>query len=221
MTIQLHLMDRGQPLNPTLRDRVLDPIQAAVRTIATYVPAFDADLVIIPTDIYTHPRWYRSGKAYGPGYAQIEFNPAHPRFDTEWDREAGALVLHELHHCLRWPHVARWTVGEVIVLEGLAMLAEGVDGFLPMDQGDPPPDPILTELCYRAFAVRWDEESAATSWFRNTSVGGTVFDAPVNYHIGKAMMAKALTALDLDPFSAANRPAETLLQAWAATAPQR
>lgn len=213
MGVNLHIMDKGRPLGDRCRIRVLTPINAAIATLMRYAPALDADLVIIPTDIYSHPRWYRSGKAYGPGYAQIEFNPDHPRFETEWDTEASALVIHELHHCLRWPFVSNWTIGEVIVLEGLAMLAEGWDGHQAMDYGNPLPTPVLDKVCMRALEEREREETEDTRWFRDTCVGDIFLDAPVNYQIGKRLMQLATTKLNVDPFQAASLPTETLLRA--------
>ncbi|MEL6800188.1 MAG: DUF2268 domain-containing putative Zn-dependent protease [Pseudomonadota bacterium] len=198
----------------------MGPVETAINTFRTYAPTLIADLAIVPTDIYIDPRWYRSGKAYGPGYAQIEFNPDHPRFETDWDTECGALVLHELHHCLRWKHVGpRWTVGEVVVLEGLAMLAESTSGFRPMDYGDAPPASVLSNLCKKAYLARSESESAEPAWFRSTEILGVDLDAPVNYHLSKKMMREATRALGLNPFQAAGVSCETLLHAWKSAQP--
>lgn len=208
-------MDQGRPLADSVKERVLRPVEEAIRSLRSNAPELKADFAIIPTDIYVDPRWYRSGKAYGPGYAQLEFNPDHPRFESDWETECGALVLHELHHCLRWKHIGpKWTLGEVVVLEGLAMLAESTDGFQPMDYGAPPSDSVLSELCERAYSARSVGESAETAWFRSTEIHGVELDAPVNYHLSKKMMQEATRALGLNPFQAAGLSSETLLRAW-------
>ena len=168
----------------------------------------------MPTDIYDDPRWYRSGKAFGPGFAQIEVNTDHPRYSSEWSGEGEALVLHELHHCLRWPYVrGPWTIGEVTVLEGLAMLSEGKGSSQPLDYGTPPRPDVLRALCERAWRERASPESDETAWFRDRRCEAGELDAPVNYHVGRTMMQRALDRLGVDPFGAAGMPMEKLLAA--------
>lgn len=217
MPVYWKVMDRGRRLSDASLKRVETCVKAAVHILEQKCPDLDADLALIPTDILEHPKWYRSGKAFGPGYAQVEFNPDHPRFDTDWEDEGAALVIHELHHCLRWKDAStKWTIGEVIVLEGLAMLAERASEKRALDYGEPPSSKILEELCEKAFLHRTSPEGEDTSWFRAMHVDSEVLDAPVNYYIGKTMMEVALDALGLDPFQAIKVPSSTLLSTWKA-----
>lgn len=218
MPVHVAVMDRGRGLPEWVRNHVLDQVMLGVAVIERHAPHLDVDLAIVPTDIHDHPRWYRSGKAFGTGYAQIEFNPDHPLFESEWPREGAALVVHELHHCLRWPHSgSRWTLGDIVVLEGLAMLAEATDGLEPLDYGPPPSAEALTDLCARVWDERGRAETETTAWFRETDVDGEDLDAPVNYYVGHHMMTRAVGVLEVDAFAAALLPTATLLDAWNAT----
>ncbi|MEL7152119.1 MAG: DUF2268 domain-containing putative Zn-dependent protease [Pseudomonadota bacterium] len=218
MPIHWQIMDRGRRLTDGVRNQIETCVVDAVEIVEQKCPDLDADLSIIATDIYTDPRWYRSGKAFGPGYAQIELNPDHPRFKPDWEDEAAPLVIHELHHCLRWAEkAAEWTIGEVIVLEGLAMLAEETSGKHALFYGKPPRSQVLDRLCKKAFVHSGSAEGEDTSWFRAMEIEGEKLEAPVNYHIGKAMMEVSLDAMGLDAFQAAKVPTATLLNAWKAS----
>ena len=215
MPVHVAIMDRGRPLSEPVRRQVLDQVKLGVAVVERHAPDLDVDLSVVPTGIYDHPRWYRSGKAFGPGYAQIEFTPDHTLFDSEWPREGAALVIHELHHCLRWPRSGSdWTLGDIVVLEGLAMLAEEADGTPPLDYGTPPSTEALSNLCARVWEERDRAECESTAWFRATKVDEEELDASVSYHVGRHMMKRAVRALEVDAFAAASLPTATLLDAW-------
>ncbi|MEM7641248.1 MAG: DUF2268 domain-containing putative Zn-dependent protease [Pseudomonadota bacterium] len=212
MAIHLHVMDRGRRLDPKARETLLDPIRTAVQEIMAHAPDLDADLSVVPTDILDRRFRCCRGIAYGPGSALIEVNPDHSQYVEDWPRGGTALALHELHHCLRWPYIGRegWTLGEVAVLEGLAILAEEAVGQPITSARDPR---TLPALCDRLWAERHKVESDETAWFRASEADGQPTDMPVNYLIGRAMMRKALAELALDPFDAARLPVEDLLAA--------
>ncbi|MEM8850339.1 MAG: DUF2268 domain-containing putative Zn-dependent protease [Pseudomonadota bacterium] len=212
MAIHLHVMDRGRRLDPGTRASLLGPIQLAIREIKDRAPDLEVDLSVVPTDILDERFSCFRGVAYGPGAALIEVNPDHPKYADVWPEGGTALTVHELHHCLRWPHIGPegWTLGEVAVLEGLAILAEEVVGP-PITSA---PDPrSLPMLCDRLWAERHKVESEETAWFRADEADGTATELAVNYLIGRAMMRKALAELSLDPFEAAYLPVEDLLAA--------
>ncbi|MEP3636041.1 MAG: DUF2268 domain-containing putative Zn-dependent protease [Paracoccaceae bacterium] len=214
MTVHLHLMDRGQKLSDSNREKLIRPVRSALSVLQKFAPELDADLVVVPTDIYCDPHWYRSGKAFGPGFAQVEVNTDHPRFARAWEEEGEAIVLHELHHCLRWAHISGpWTIGEIVVLEGLAIMAEGFGSSSRTNYGAPPSDAQLDMLCDRAWEEREQCESEATGWFRSIDVKADTFTSPVNYFIGQVMMERALDRLGLDPFEAAMLQTSVLLEA--------
>ncbi len=212
MAVDIHIMDKSGLFSPAQRDRVLVMINDALANVGLCCAIPDLDIIVFPTENYDHPEGYHGGYAFGPNCFEVSINPSHKLFETRFEIEFPGLVLHELHHCLRFPHVKTWTVGELVLLEGLAKRAELAFGNeqLPLDSALP--FSARLDLCQQALDKRNDHGHGNTVWVyaRNSDE-----ESPHLYLIGDMLVSAALQNLQMNAFQAVDAKADFLLNTGA------
>jgi len=183
-------------------------VQAAVTHVEAVSDLTDVDLIVHPTDF---GRDQFSIAAFTMGPNNIHIGIERSQLSSE-DLEPDLLrtTVHELHHALRWRHVGRWTMGEAVILEGLALIADHAVGG-PQDGVDRPLADVVEAL---DFVARHRDEPLENhrNWLYTSEPEqpGAIARA---YTVGLLVMRNALSELELDSWQAAKLPAATLLDA--------
>ena len=169
----------------------------------------DVDIVIQPLDFGEHEIGV-AGVTMGPNNVHIGIEIARLD-DEEFDVELLRVAVHELHHALRWRHLmSRWTVAEVVAMEGLAVLADqGAAGG--QDDMDRPFDDEAAAMRHVA-SIAGESLVGHRAWIYTTEPGQPGGAARV-YRLGVLLMRAALREGGLDPWSAARLPAADLVAA--------
>ena len=114
-----------------------DAVTAGIDWVLQRSALSDVDVILYPTDFGRD--WSISAHTAGPHLVVIGVDVALLTSDALY-QEVRCCLVHELHHCLRWRHVPRWTVAEAVILEGLAKRAD-IDAF----RADVP-DAVIAEV---------------------------------------------------------------------------
>jgi|GEM_PF-3778069 len=213
MSVHIHLMGAGQMADAALRAEVMSLAEGVVAELEARLTLAPLDIALFPTPNLMDARWFRSGICHS-GYAvECCFNPDHPLFHAGFRTELRRILIHECHHAVRMRQVDRWTVGENLVLEGLALTAEA-DCGLPPEDFPPPPDEAVTPLLERA-ARDWDnsmgpeDDIAAFDWIWKSHSPEHVANM---YHIGREIVGRALKSGGQDAFSSVAQPRSWCLE---------
>jgi hypothetical protein len=207
--VDLHIMDKAQLFTGSQYRMVKNILEDTLGKIDRCSPLGDLDVVVFPTENYTHPEGYHGGYTFGANSLEISVNPRHELFTKRFEIEFPALILHEVHHCLRYRHVGAWTVGELIVLEGLAMNAETAFGDPPLPTESSMSEDTLLQLCVKACAAQHDESSEKTAWVYGRDGDE---ETPYIYLIGRKLVTPALARLNKNAFEAVGESSQTLLE---------
>ena len=220
MTIRLHYFDAGNAFGDRLAE-IRDALGEAKAHVEERSALREVDVVVQPLD-FGHDQFPISAFTAGPHNVHIGIERSQIDSD-QLEPDLFRTAVHELHHALRWRHSGpSWSVCEVIVLEGLAILADhaaaGPDG-----QTDRPLDDPGAALA-RLQEIRQEPVEGHRRWLyspEDSQPGG-----PERvYSLGSMVMRAALGSLDLDPWQAGERSAEDLvaegLSALNAQAPSR
>ncbi|MEM7643133.1 MAG: DUF2268 domain-containing putative Zn-dependent protease [Pseudomonadota bacterium] len=206
MTIRTHVFDAGGHFGralPTIRRT----LAAAVDHVSQVSALDNVDMVVQPVDFGTD-QYPIAAFTSGPHNIHIGIERSQLRSEDLED-ELYRSTIHELHHALRWRHLTKpWTVGEMVTLEGLALLADHAAAG-PQDEVDRPlsdPDRALADLA----AIRCDPLSRHRAWLYSSEDAQPGGVGRV-YALGALLMSAALARLSLDPWTAADRPARDLL----------
>ena len=205
MTIRVQILDAGGFFR-----RRLPLIRRTVETAVAYVEErsalMDVDLIVHPTD-FGRDQFAIAAFTMGPNNIHIGVERSQLSSE-ELEGDLYRTTIHELHHALRWRQITRWTVGEAVILEGLALLADH-EACGPQEGVDRPLSDVTGALRYVA------EHSDAKlenhrSWLYTSEAAqpGGVARA---YTVGLLVMRAACERLSLDPWAAALRPAEELM----------
>ncbi len=208
MPVDLHIMDKAKLFSDAEHSMVLNVLRDTLAKVETYCALGDLDLVIFPTENYTHPEGYRGGFTFSANCLEISVNPKHSLFAKRFEIEFPALILHEVHHCLRYRHVAVWNVGELVVLEGLAMSAESAFGDKPLPKESSMSDEALLQLCRKACETQDDEGFEKTMWVYGRDSDE---ETPHIYLIGSKLVSSALGVLGKNAFEAVGESSRKLL----------
>ena len=207
MTIRCQILDAGGHFRrraPLIRRAVAE----AVRYVEDVSDLGDVDLVVHPTDF---GRDQFAIAAFTMGPHNIHIGVERSQLSSEdLEAELFRTVVHELHHALRWRSIARWTVAEAVILEGLALVADHAAAGR-QDWVDRPLADLEGALSYViAHRDRRLEDHRAWLYTSEPQQPGAVARA---YTVGLLLMRGAMRALRTDPWSAARRPAAELIDA--------
>ena len=207
MTIRVQILDAGGHFR-----RRAALIRRTVGRAVEYVEDRDArgdvDLIVHPTD-FGRDQFAIAAFTMGPN--NIHIGVERSQLSSEdLEQDLYRTTIHELHHALRWRHIARWTVEEAVILEGLALLADH-EACGPQEGVDRPLSDVAEALRYVA-EHRADKLENQRNWLYTSEPEqpGGVARA---YTVGLLTMRAALDRLELDPWTAASRPAEELMDA--------
>ena len=131
MPFELHILDARNRLSQVQKQAIERGVKEGVARIEAHHPVNDIDLVVQLADFQSY-----NGRAYGPESATLWFNPDDFDVDEDTYLHVAHLTAHELHHVIRWASLnikthENWTVGEVLVLEGMSTQAEEMLGLPP------------------------------------------------------------------------------------------
>ena len=208
MPVDLHIMDKGKLFSEAERSMVLNILRATLAKVENCCALGDLDVVIFPTENYTHPEGYHGGFTFSANCLEISVNPKHSLFAKQFETEFPALILHEVHHCLRYRHVKAWNVGELVVLEGLAMSAESAFGDRPLPTASSMSDEALVKLCRQACETQDDAGFEKSMWVYGRDSDE---ETPYIYLIGAKLVSSALDVLDKNAFEALGESSRNLL----------
>jgi Predicted Zn-dependent protease (DUF2268) len=208
MPVDLHIMDKAKLFSDAEQSMVLNVLKDTLAKVENCCPLGDLDVVIFPTENYTHPEAYHGGFAFSANCLEISVNPKHCLFATRFEIEFPALILHELHHCLRVRHVKVWNVGELVVLEGLAMSAESAFGDRPLSTDSSMSNEALLKLCRKACETQDDEGYEESKWVYGRDSDE---ETPYIYLMGSKLVSSALGVLDKNAFEAVGESSRKLL----------
>ena len=207
MSVRISLHDDARLLTPERRDLVLNLARAAASGVEHRAPCHGAKLLLVG-DLGPHEE-AADGMAYSGMLARIDLDVTAAGDPLDLERGVLVAVVHELHHVLRWRHISRWTVAELVALEGLAFGAEAaVLGWIMEAQALPPPEPRALpppdRATLRRLASEVDAGVADAGWLfaKDTAV-------PPVYRLGYAVIG-ALAARGTDAFEDLATDARTL-----------
>lgn len=147
MPVDLHILDARKRLSQFQRTAIERGVREGVARIEAHHPVSDIDLIVQLADFQSY-----NGRAYGAESAILWFNPDAFEVDEDTYLHVAHLTAHELHHVIRWASLKiktheDWTVGEVLVLEGMSTQAEDMLGLPPSNAVmDLPRDLVLKML---------------------------------------------------------------------------
>lgn len=205
MTIRVHILDAGNAFGRR-RGMIAAAIGRATRYVHERCALADVDLVVQPMDFGTRQAPI-DAFTMGPHNIHVGLERS-SLSDDELEPELVRTVVHELHHALRWRRVNRWTVGEAVVMEGLAILADqGVAG--PAENLDRPMSDVHGALEYLR-AHQGEPLQDHRRWLY-TSEPDQPGAAERVYATGRHLMQASLRRLHESPWNAASRPGDELL----------
>ncbi|MEM9796976.1 MAG: DUF2268 domain-containing putative Zn-dependent protease [Pseudomonadota bacterium] len=208
MTIRLHILDSGCHFGRRL-PLIRRTLEAAIHHVEQRSDLSNVDMAVHPID-FGHDQFPISAFTMGPHNIHIGIERSQLSSE-ELEPDLYRFTIHELHHALRWRHVAKvWTVAEAVVLEGLAVLADH-DAAGPQDLTDRPlsaPEDALATLA----VIRGDRLEGQRDWLYSSETAQPGGIGRV-YSVGHLVMKSALAALSLDPWQAALHPADALVDA--------
>ncbi|MEM7430078.1 MAG: hypothetical protein AAF441_28765 [Pseudomonadota bacterium] len=148
MTVEVHILNAKNRLDPGVSDAIRSGIAAAVKMLSEHVRVDGIDIVV---QLHEGSIW---GRTYGPESLTIYVNPEDPDLKRWTSEQFTHLAMHELHHALRWKSLAigsfdDWTPGEVLALEGLATRCElffGLPSYPALEIDDTLIDPLLEKI---------------------------------------------------------------------------
>jgi hypothetical protein len=210
MPATMHMMGPEQFQSAEQRSRVMDCFAQTLAAIEEIHPIDRMDIVLFPTSNHVDPDNFIGGMCHNTHAVECSFNPDHPKFESEYRTNLPALLIHEVHHALRYRYAGPWTVGENLVLEGLAMAAEKQFGYGLPNYGEPLPKKALKKYCEMGFRDRHNPINPAAdpktySWIWQQH--GDKYTANM-YHAGYRIISNALDDLALTPFAAIALPYE-------------
>lgn len=134
MSVDITIFDRADRFGPA--HRTIDAaLKSGVEWVAARVNTLSVDVVVAPTDFGRD----QSLNAVTQGGQNISLG-----IDVACLDDAGLFenvrccLVHELHHAHRWPRIPKWTVGECLILEGLAKIAD-IEAYRAHVPGAPMP----------------------------------------------------------------------------------
>jgi hypothetical protein len=207
MSINTHILGDTAWRSHPMRPRVEAVVQSASGRLSKEFGVTDVTLVVFPTPNLTDPRWPVSGMCHNANAVECCFNPDHPGFASKIEAELPRAIVHEVHHALRYRFAGPWTVGENLVLEGLALCAEEQFG-IPSQPFETLPQDVSAQLLARAqrdhaVPINPDGDSSRFNWIWEHHSAKHVSNM---YYIGKALVAPALATTGLSAFAALDRP---------------
>ncbi|MEM9910609.1 MAG: DUF2268 domain-containing putative Zn-dependent protease [Pseudomonadota bacterium] len=190
-----------------MRDPTIDVVRDALQRIQELVEVSDLDVMLVPTPNLSHPRFPVSGYCHNDHAVDCSVNPDHPRYEKTFDVEVPRSIVHEVHHALRYRFAGPWTVGENLVLEGLALCAEGALRCPPAEFEALPKDvhhSLVTKAHQqKSFPINPNEDHRKYNWIWEANSPDHVANM---YYVGRHIVETALANTSEDAFSAIKKP---------------
>ena len=206
MSIRVQILDAGGFFRRRL-PLVRRAVQQAVAHVESVSDLSDVDLVVNPTD-FGRDQFSIAAFTMGPHNIHIGVERSQLSSD-DLETDLFRTTVHELHHAARWREIGKWTVGEALILEGLALVADHAAAG-PQDLTDRPLEDVGGALDYMV-ANRREKLEAHRSWLY-TSEPTQPGAIPRVYTVGFLLMDAATRRLGLTAWEAAKLDAETLLE---------
>ncbi|KIT14647.1 DUF2268 domain-containing putative Zn-dependent protease [Jannaschia aquimarina] len=205
MTIRVQFLDPGGLFRrkaPLIRRTVAE----AVEYVQSVSDLSDVDVIVHPAD-HGPDQFLISSFTSNPHHIDLGIERSQLSSE-ELESELFRVAVHELHHAKRMRAFSRWTVGESVILEGLALLADHVASG-PQDEVDRPLANVQEAVDY-VLAHRNEPLAGHRNWLYSPEPEqpGAVHRV---YTVGHLLMTGALKRLDLNAWEAADLPAEQLL----------
>jgi hypothetical protein len=207
--MRLQILDAGGHFGRRL-PMIRRTLNRAVSHVADFCDLGDVDVVVHPKD-QGPDQWPVEAFTLGPHNIHISIERSQLSGE-ELEAEVFRCAVHELHHAWRWRHMGRrtWCVGEAIVLEGLAVLADHLAAG-PHDATDRPlHDPCLAVRQLEAIMAEPVRRHRVWLHSPEPSQPGGVSRI---YSVGRLVMRAATVAEGIDPWVAARRPTRDLMEA--------
>lgn len=121
MSWQLHWLETSGDLRPW-REAIVREVEIAQNAIAGIAPLPALDILVQRLADEVIPETGTTGQAYRKNLLSLTLDPDNPNFERSLrSGDLRRTVTHEAHHCLRMAGPGYgWTLGEVLVSEGLA-----------------------------------------------------------------------------------------------------
>ena len=207
MSLRLHIMGESYWQKHPMREPTLGVVSDALKRIQEFIEVSDLDVMLVPTPNLSHPRFPVSGYCHNDHAVDCSVNPDHPMYETTFDVEVPRSMVHEIHHALRYRFAGPWTVGENLVLEGLALCAECSTGCPPVEFEALPKD-VLKSLISKAhrqkdFPINPNEDYKKFNWIWEAHSSDHVANM---YYVGRNIVTNALAKTKQDAFLAIDKP---------------
>jgi hypothetical protein len=205
--IRVHVFDAGRRFaaHRTLLDAI---VEQAVRHVSDQSGLTEVDLVIQPIDGTAGGFPIQASTSDGHSI-HIGLDPTFLD-DRDVDDELLRTVVHELHHALRWRYVRKWTVAEVVALEGLALAADRAVCRDVVEVDEPPAEEAEKLIAY--LAAHGEEAALQHRTWLYSSDPARPGDPGRVYRAGQLLMDAALAALDKTPWQAVRRSGLELVE---------
>jgi hypothetical protein len=208
MTVRLRIFDAGDHFKRRL-PLIRRSVTAAIDHAAEHSGLADVDVVVHPKD-QGPDQWAVEAFTLGPHNVHIGVERSELSSE-ELETDLFRCAVHELHHAWRWGLMGRrtWSVGEAIVLEGLAMLADHAAAGPQHDVDRPLDEPCRA---MREFAaIRHEPVARHRAWLHSPepSQPGGVSRL---YSVGRVVMRAAILEKGTGPWEAAALPTDDLVE---------
>jgi uncharacterized protein YjaZ len=209
MTVRISFFDQEKCLSDIQRCLFAEKANASIEAIRERTTLENTDILLLVTDNYSQGKFSFTGHTISTHTVLFFVDPEIETLDSDVDQYFSALLAHELHHCLRWPYFKK-TIGEAIVLEGMAMSAETTLGFDKRELGEAP----LSSDMDAKFAKAYEQidEPHDGSWiYQVPEVEGRTWSWI--YHLGQHVVGKAFENENWDAFSHIHKSAHEIFSA--------
>jgi uncharacterized protein YjaZ len=212
MPVDITFFDRKSEISASEKTLIREKCLKAVSNIEYHMKLKDIDILILCTDNFSLDQYSFTGMAISPHIVKVHVSPKIETLAGDIEQFFQSFIIHELHHCLRWPYFKK-TIGEAIVLEGMAMNAESFLGFEEKQLGQISKQETSLKLneAYKDIANLHDN-----SWIYYLPESGDS-SFPWIYHLGQEIVGRAFQKKGWNPFSQINLSAEEIFAAAKST----
>lgn len=213
MPVTFHMLEAGAKAAPELRNRILGALKVASSKAEALLPSVHVDAVILENPLGVIPRLGVGGYCSTSHALTVTYDPENAHFMSSVEREIGATICHELHHCLR-PNYG-YHLGERFVAEGLACVFEEECGFSTPFYAIECSGEALADYSARAFPLLDRSDLNFSNWmFGHLETKGGEFPYQCGYSLGYALVKAWLTHAGTTAAKAYDVETNTVLDAW-------
>ena len=208
MSIEFTYFDQQGFLSNQEKKSIEAATNVAVNKIARYHKLQSIDVVLLESTWYMQKNSSFFGVCLNPHTVIVHLSPKNETFSADVEQYFSSFMVHELHHCLRYPY-DRSTIGDAIVLEGMAMSAEEFLGYNRKDLGERPDQAAFNALVRRAMTEI--DEIGNGSWIYSCHDGEGSW--PYIYQLGQHIVGKAFENRGWNAFDQVDLSAKEIFEA--------